>query len=40
MRRLVTFALVAGVVFGAGTWWVFDGDVEAAVRPVWGRVAP
>ncbi len=34
IRHLVTFTAVAALTCGACLWWLHDGDVADAVRPV------
>ncbi len=34
MRRLLTFVVVVAATAGASLWWLYDGDLVAATRPV------
>lgn len=34
MRRLITFVAVAAATCVGGLWWLYDGDLDAAVAPV------
>ena len=34
MRRLATIVIIAGVTATATLWWLHDGDLGEAVRPV------
>lgn len=36
LRRLVTVVVVAAATAGASLWWLYDGDLAEAVRPVTG----